>query len=196
MNILVSACLLGEPVRYDGKGKLIGWIKELENDHQLLSMCPEVAGGLPVPRDPAEIRGNSLSILNEYRIAMDSSDATKPNKQGAANQMGEPRSQINNGIASTGVFSNSGLDITGLFLRGAQETLKFCRGYHITLAILKERSPSCGKSQVYDGTHSGHIIPGIGITGALLSQHGIRVFSEEDQAEVLAFLTKPGDTAK
>ncbi|GAA4504487.1 DUF523 domain-containing protein [Pseudaeromonas paramecii] len=55
-KILVSACLLGQPVRYDGQGKgltdprLARW----QAQGRLVSVCPELAGGLPVPRAPAE----------------------------------------------------------------------------------------------------------------------------------------------
>ncbi len=61
IRILVSACLLGEPVRYDG-GHLQGHHDHLDrwqNERRLIPVCPEVAGGLPVPRPPAEIRGGS-----------------------------------------------------------------------------------------------------------------------------------------
>ena len=59
-NILISACLLGDNVRYDGSNKflehpiLLQWIK----DNHLLSICSEVAGGLSIPRAPAEIQSS------------------------------------------------------------------------------------------------------------------------------------------
>ena len=58
-KILVSACLLGQSVRYDGQGKglpdpcLARW----QAQGRLVSVCPELAGGLPVPRAPAERQG-------------------------------------------------------------------------------------------------------------------------------------------
>jgi uncharacterized protein YbbK (DUF523 family) len=54
MNILVSACLLGVPCRYDGTGKLEESLEILMQKHHLVPICPEVFGGLPTPRDPAE----------------------------------------------------------------------------------------------------------------------------------------------
>ncbi|WP_428243382.1 DUF523 domain-containing protein [Gynuella sp.] len=58
MKVLISACLLGEPVRYDGKGKPVTSpiLQQWQQSGQLLPFCPELAGGLPVPREPAEIQ--------------------------------------------------------------------------------------------------------------------------------------------
>lgn len=56
-KLLISACLLGDPVRYDGKSKPIAdldWVKQLQQQKRLYVICPEVAGGLPTPRPPAE----------------------------------------------------------------------------------------------------------------------------------------------
>ena len=53
---LVSACLCGEKVRYDGKTKTVDKIKKLVDEGKALPICPEVEGGLPVPRHPCEIR--------------------------------------------------------------------------------------------------------------------------------------------
>ena len=58
-RVLVSACLLGQPVRYDGqsKGVLSDWLSALGAEGRTLAFCPEVAGGLPTPRPPAERQG-------------------------------------------------------------------------------------------------------------------------------------------
>ena len=55
-KILVSACLLGQPVRYDGQGKGLSdpRLARWQAQGRLVSVCPELAGGLPVPRAPAE----------------------------------------------------------------------------------------------------------------------------------------------
>ncbi|MCG8618422.1 MAG: DUF523 domain-containing protein [Desulfobacterales bacterium] len=60
-KILISACLLGEAVRYDGKSQPLDhpYIKRLVSEGRLIPFCPEVEGGLPVPRPPAEISGGS-----------------------------------------------------------------------------------------------------------------------------------------
>lgn len=60
MKILVSACLLGVYCRYDGSAKLNEAVKALAERHTLIPFCPEIYGGLPTPREPAEIRGGSV----------------------------------------------------------------------------------------------------------------------------------------
>ncbi len=77
------------------------------------------------------------------------------------------------------VLTISGMDVTKEFLNGAHTTLSLCKEAGVTKAILKARSPSCGSTEVYDGTHSGVRIPGSGITAELLRQNGIKVFDEE-----------------
>jgi uncharacterized protein YbbK (DUF523 family) len=57
--ILVSACLLGERCRYDGRGALAPWMERLKDEAVLVPVCPEVLGGLGVPRDPCEIAGGA-----------------------------------------------------------------------------------------------------------------------------------------
>ena len=61
-KVLVSACLLGQPVRYDGRSKGIvsDWLKALGAEGRVLAFCPEVAGGLPTPRPPAERQGERV----------------------------------------------------------------------------------------------------------------------------------------
>ena len=78
------------------------------------------------------------------------------------------------------VISVNGDDVTSAFYTGAQNTLELCREKGITHAILKERSPSCGVHQRYDGTFTKHLIDGMGVTAELLYQNGIVVSSEED----------------
>lgn len=53
----VSACLGGCPVRYDGRDQKVVVIAELVKNKEAITICPEVLGGLPIPRDPAEIVG-------------------------------------------------------------------------------------------------------------------------------------------
>nr|VFK26714.1 MAG: Uncharacterized conserved protein YbbK, DUF523 family [Candidatus Kentron sp. MB]VFK31577.1 MAG: Uncharacterized conserved protein YbbK, DUF523 family [Candidatus Kentron sp. MB]VFK75889.1 MAG: Uncharacterized conserved protein YbbK, DUF523 family [Candidatus Kentron sp. MB] len=78
------------------------------------------------------------------------------------------------------VVTKEGRDVSENFHRGAQEALRLARLYSIGEAILKQKSPSCGVGQIYDGTFSGRIISGNGVTAALLKESGIRAMSEED----------------
>ena len=71
------------------------------------------------------------------------------------------------------------------YTRGAQQTLALAQRFGCTAALLKQRSPSCGKGEIYDGTFTGTLTPGDGVTAALLSAHGVRVYGEDDVAELL-----------
>ena len=137
MTILVSACLLGCPCRYDGKSKPNATLLALMEQHTLIPVCPEQMGGLPTPRVPAERRG-------------------------------------------AGVFTEDGTDVTPQYRRGAEEALRLAKLYGCTCAILKERSPSCGSGQIYDGSFSRTLVDGDGVTAALLKQQGIAVYGESE----------------
>ncbi len=78
------------------------------------------------------------------------------------------------------VVTKDGLDVTDNFERGAQQVLELAKIYGCKEAILKQRSPSCGCGQIYDGTFSGTIIEGDGVTAKLLKENGISVKTEED----------------
>ncbi len=73
------------------------------------------------------------------------------------------------------VVSKDGRDMTEAFTRGAYETLRIARAYGCKRAILKAKSPSCGKGRVYDGTFSGTLTEGSGVTAELLMQNGVAV---------------------
>ena len=137
MTILVSACLLGCPCRYDGKSKPNDAVLALMEHHTLIPICPEQMGGLATPRVPAE------------------------RKDG-------------------GVFTERGGDVTEQYRRGAEEALRLARLYGCKYAILKERSPSCGNGQIYDGSFSRRLIDGDGVTAQLLKAHGITVLGESE----------------
>ena len=149
IRILVSACLLGDNVRYNGtdaasSDTVLGqWCAE----GRVVRFCPEVAGGLGVPRPPAEIVGP---------------------RGGAA---------VLDGRAH--VATHAGADVTNAFVSGAQLALEVARAQHVRVAVLKEGSPSCGTHRINDGTFTGRKIEGDGVTAALLERHGIRVFSEQ-----------------
>ena len=75
------------------------------------------------------------------------------------------------------VIDGYGKDITGNFLKGAEETLKLVKSNNITEVIFKKISPSCGNSYV---RIAGKVVKGEGVTTALLRKNGIKVISEED----------------
>jgi uncharacterized protein YbbK (DUF523 family) len=157
VKVLVSACLLGERVRYNGADAscpspiLERWAAE----GRLVPFCPEVAGGLPVPRPAAEIEaGDGHAVL----------------------------------AGTARVRDGAGRDLTRFFLDGGRGALDAARSQGARVAVLKDGSPSCGTSAVYDGTFSGRRRAGPGVTAALLEEAGIRVFSERELEEADACL--------
>jgi uncharacterized protein YbbK (DUF523 family) len=140
--ILVSACLLGVPCRYDGTGFADERILALSKKRHLIPVCPEQLGGLPTPRPPVEQH-------------------------------------------DTRVLSRDERDFTAAFARGAEETRRLARLFCCRIAILKANSPSCGSGQIYDGCFRGRLIPGDGMTAALLKQDGLTVLSEKDDLSSL-----------
>jgi len=153
-KLLISACLLGQKVRYDGKDCLQthARLQALIKSGNVVTICPEMAGGLPTPRPPAEIQR-----------AMTGMDVLAGKAE---------------------VRTNQGMDVTEQFIKGAHKALALAQKHNIRVAILKARSPSCGFGQIYDGNFSRTRIAGMGVTAALLSQHGVKIFDEEhiDQA--------------
>ncbi|KAB1438565.1 DUF523 domain-containing protein [Candidatus Galacturonibacter soehngenii] len=137
MNILISACLLGIECRYDGTGKKIPELEQLKKKHHLIPICPEIFGGLPTPREPAEKVGNRI-------------------------------------------MTKTGKDVTDYYQKGADEVLKLANLFDCKYAILKERSPSCGYGEIYDGTFTGQLIKGDGVLANLLAQNGITILGEKE----------------
>ncbi|KPF49087.1 purine nucleoside phosphorylase [beta proteobacterium AAP121] len=148
--VLVSACLLGQAVRHDGRDKrsdhpvLRAWLAQ----GRVLPLCPELAGGLSVPRLPAEIEAGA---------------------GGAAVVAGRAR-----------VLDVQGGDVTAAFLRGAEAALALVRQHGVRVAVLKAGSPSCGSAWTYDGRFQGGRTDQPGVTAAVLRAAGVQVFSEEE----------------
>jgi len=148
--ILVSSCLAGLEVRYNGTHCLDKKIRQLLEENQAISVCPELLGGFSTPREPAEIvGGNGDDVLN-----------------GKAKVVGK-----------------SGRDVTELYIQGAYATLRKAQEVEATVVILKEFSPSCGSSMIYNGEFKGKKIVGNGVTTALLKRNGIQVVSEDRSTE-------------
>lgn len=139
MNILISACLLGQYCRYDGQTKVYPQVQALlgRDDIHLIPVCPEQCGGLATPRPAAERQGKRVVTTN-------------------------------------------GSDVTAQYQRGAEAALYWARLFHCTKAILKEKSPSCGHGQIYDGTFSRTLTVGDGVTVELLRAEGLEIIGESD----------------
>ena len=78
------------------------------------------------------------------------------------------------------VVRNDGADVSGEFIKGAEEVLKIVQLMNIEKAILKSRSPSCGRGNIYDGTFSANLKKGNGVTADILEKNGVKVITEEE----------------
>ena len=147
IKVLISACLLGDNVKYSGGNNLTPELVTLLEKYniKIVKICPECFAGLPIPRVPSEIRGNK-------------------------------------------VYGKDGRDITKEFLVGAEKTYQVAKNKEIDFAILKERSPSCGNSYIYDGSFSGKVIQGQGLTARRLNKENIVIFSEENLEAIEKYL--------
>ena len=76
------------------------------------------------------------------------------------------------------VINCEGTDITAEYERGANEALRMAKLFGCTVAILKSRSPSCGPTEVYDGTFTHTVVQRPGTTAELLLQNGLEVLDE------------------
>ena len=78
------------------------------------------------------------------------------------------------------VVRRDGIDVTAEYRKGAEVALSLCRRFGISIALMKAKSPSCGAGRIYDGTFSGTLTDGDGVTVSLLSGNGIKIFTEND----------------
>ncbi len=154
--ILVSSCLAGLEVRYNGTHRLDARILQLIEENKAIAVCPELLGGFSTPREPAEIIGG------------DGADVLDGNAK---------------------VVNRLGRDVTEQYIKGAYATLKIAQEVQATTIVLKEYSPSCGSSMIYNGEFSGKKMLGNGVTSALLKRNGIRVISEEGLSDFLNEIT-------
>ena len=144
-KFLVSACLAGVDCTYNGKSNPQPAIKKLFMAGDCMLVCPEIMGGLPVPRSRMEISGgDGLAVLRK----------------------------------KARVITADGRDVTEECVRGAKIIANLAKRYGIRQAILKSKSPCCGKGHIYDGTFSGTLKRGDGILTSALISSGVKVCSE------------------
>ena len=87
--------------------------------------------------------------------------------------------------AGNRVMTRDGRDVTDAYRNGAEQVLRLADQFGCRIAILKERSPSCGSGTIYDGTFSGSFRAGDGVTAELLRENGIRGYGESEIEELL-----------
>jgi uncharacterized protein YbbK (DUF523 family) len=144
--ILVSACLAGQPTRYDGRVFPVHPDVAALDPARMLALCPETLGGLPTPRPPARFVG------------------ARPGQEGGDVLAGRAR-----------LFDAQGRDVSAAFIAGAQEVLARALAAGVTQAWLKDRSPSCAHDPAGANPQAGPAGPRQGVLTALLLAHGIAV---------------------
>lgn len=158
-RLLISACLLGLSCNYKGQASS-DWQGRPDFWQRVLAeFCV-------IPVCPEQLGG-----MPTPRIPAELQTAAK------------------NVLAGDGLVTNRvGEDVTGHFVKGASEALFMAQSFGVAAAILKTRSPSCGKKTVYDGTFSGKLVDGSGLTASLLVSNGYQVFDELEFSEILVHL--------
>jgi uncharacterized protein YbbK (DUF523 family) len=86
-------------------------------------------------------------------------------------------------VGAAVVVTRDGRDVTDAFLAGAGHAVAMAHELGVRVAVLKTRSPSCGTGEIYDGTFSGRLVSGAGVTAAALQRAGVQVFNEAQLAE-------------
>ena len=137
MKVLVSACLIGENCKYDGKNNYSQKLMDFLKDKEYVAVCPEMLGGLKSPRIPCEIV---------------------------------------DGV----VMNRAGENVDKYFRDGAAKALQIAKENNIDMAVLQQRSPTCGAGIIYDGTFSGKKIPGNGVFAQLMIDNGFKVIREDE----------------
>lgn len=145
--IAISSCLIGINCTYKGSNHKIDVLKQLVDSGLAIAVCPEVLGGMSIPRDPCE-------------------------------------------IVEGQVVSNQGVDCTKEYLLGASRVLALIKKHDIKVALLKSKSPSCGKGTIYDGSFSHQLVNGDGITTKILELNGVMVYNEDTLDEFLKEIEK------
>ncbi len=136
-----------------------------------MKLCSACLLGIKCRYDGREKRNEKVIALSKNEVLI----PICPEQLGGLPTPREPAEQ-----AGKKVFTKSGKEVTENFQNGAEEVLKLAKLYNTKEAILKQKSPSCGCGKIYDGTFSGTIIRGDGVTTELLKKNGIKVISEED----------------
>lgn len=191
---IISGCLLGIPCKYNGGSNDCQWVKDFAAAHDHVVVCPETAGGLPVPRHPAEQVWMPLDWKAMAASAKPSGIAGADADGPAPDRDSPEREEV------LCIIDREGKDLTEAFLRGSMACLEQVlleaekRKYEqmtasptksadgiIEGAILKAHSPSCGSGQIYDGTFTKTLVEGDGTFAALLKAHGIPVYTEENK---------------
>ena len=106
----------------------------------------------------------------------------------AAAEMKGPVKAVLRGSAT--IETRTGRDVTAPFIKGANIALELALSNGACAALLKSKSPSCGIHRIYDGSFTGTLIEGSGLTATLLREAGIVLFDETELDQLADWLAK------
>lgn len=137
IKVVVSACIMGENCKYNGKNNRNNYVIDFLKDKDVIRICPEILAGMGTPRPCAE-------IVNDV------------------------------------VMDENGNNITTEYRHGVMLAIAEIQDVDVDFVILQSRSPTCGVNQIYDGSFSGKLIPGMGLFARGLKQRGYNVVDVEE----------------
>ena len=157
--LLVSRCLLGENCRYNGKSKPNQAVIDFLRDKKIgVDYLPIC----PETTGKLPVPRPAGEIIGGCAAAVWAGEAKVQNQQGD--------------------------DYTEGFITGAKIACEQAQKHHAIVALLKENSPSCGVNYVHIGHFNGDLQPGQGVAAYALSQLGLKLFSEDELPELIAYL--------
>lgn len=161
-KFIVSACLAGANCTFRAGNKKNSRVMKLFRDGYAIGVCPELTGGLGIPRERCEIiHGGGEEVLSSFKTSDE-----KTNDFPAR------------------VITASGKDVTRNYTRGARLFLAIAKRLGIKKAILKSDSPACGIGRIYNGHFTGTLKSGDGVLAAMLRREGFVLYDEKDKRYV------------
>jgi len=128
-KILISSCLIGKNTKYNGKNNYIDIIEQLKLKYELIPICPEVFGGLKIPRDPSEIKADKV-------ISINNKDVTKEFNLGATKSLNI--ALLNN--ISIAILKDGSPSCGNTYIYDGTFSNKKIDGIGITTKLLKENN--------------------------------------------------------
>ncbi len=159
VKLLMSACLVGQCCRYDARTLPSVVDKRL---HVMLNI------------------GEVAVLCPECAGGLDTP------REAAEIEPGKTAQDVLDGKAR--VLTKTGADVTEAYVKGAEQFVALAKKYNVNTAVLKSKSPSCSTCEVYDGTHTGKCVPGLGVAACALKNAGVTLFDETEVKKALDFV--------
>ncbi len=177
LELLETDCdFFNMTLNYEGEklvSHTVNFEKSSERPTVLLSAC--ILGADCKYNGGNNYRDGIFDLFTKYNVI-----PVCPETAGGLARPREPSEKVGNRV-----LSKSGKDVTSEFKKGADVTLEIAKKYNAAYAVLKAKSPSCGCGIIYDGSFTGNVIPGNGVTAELLLKCGIKIYNETNWRSLL-----------